>query len=181
MKSKQSSFSVASESVSDFTSGVSIRSGKVLTVTKLEELASAIEQKSSESEKIKEIENPEEMISPLDFKLDLSMIIQKNVKTEEFYNLVLQNYLGKQQKPIEFLHKDDKGFDDEERIRFLNWLIEITYAYQMNCSTFFIACSILDEFQKKTQKYGCLKQQQYYKIQSPFNWNQLYIFGIKIQ
>ncbi|CAD8091551.1 unnamed protein product [Paramecium primaurelia] len=151
MKSKQSSSSVASESVSDFTSGVSIRSGKVLTVTKLEELASAIEQKSSESENIKEVENPEEMLSPLDFKLDLSMIIQKNVKTEGFYNLVLQNYLGKQQKPFEFLNKDDKGFDDEERIRFLNWLIEITHAYQMNCSTFFIACSILDEFQKKTQ------------------------------
>ncbi|CAD8114516.1 unnamed protein product [Paramecium sonneborni] len=151
MKSKQSSSSVVSDSVSDLSSELSLRSGKVPTVTKQEELASAIEQKSSESENINEIENPEEIHSPLEFKLDLSMIIQKNGKTEEFYNLVLQSYLSKQQKPKEYLSKDDKGFDDEERIRFLNWLIEITYAYQMNYSTFFIVCSILDEYQKKTQ------------------------------
>ncbi|CAD8147820.1 unnamed protein product [Paramecium pentaurelia] len=151
MKSKQLSSSAASESVSDFSSELSLRSGKVPTVTKLEELASAIEQKSSESENQEEVENPEEIHSPLEFKLDLSMIIQKNGKTEEFYNIVLQNYLGKQNKPIEYLFKDENGFDDEERIRFLNWLVEITYAYQMNYSTFFIVCSILDEFQKKTQ------------------------------
>ncbi|CAD8171953.1 unnamed protein product [Paramecium octaurelia] len=152
MKSKQSSSVDTSGSISDFSPGASIRSGQVPQLTKLEELASAIEQISQEQENSKEIENPEELFSPLEFKLDLSMIPQTTVKTEEFYNLVLQHYLEKQQKPTQFLTKDNKGYDGEERMRFLNWLIEITNSYKMNYSTFFIICSILDEFQKKTQK-----------------------------
>ncbi|CAK70621.1 unnamed protein product (macronuclear) [Paramecium tetraurelia] len=149
-QSKQSSSIIASDSVSDFSSGVSVKSDKVAIVAQLGELACAIEQKPTESENQNEIENPEEIHSPLEFKLDLSMIIQKNGKTDEFYNLVLQSYLEKQNKPTEYLFIDPKGLDDEERIRFLNWLVEITQAYSMNYSTFFIVCSILDEYQKIT-------------------------------